>query len=68
MRPGDADLSTVALILSGSGFFFFFLCGGVCACGGVCVCVRVRIDRISPCLIHSAPSPSASANDIEREY
>lgn len=32
MRPGDADLSTVALILSGSGF----LCG--CVCGGVCVC------------------------------
>lgn len=48
MRPGDADLSTVALILSGSGFFFFCVEGCVrvegcvhvcvCACGGVCVC------------------------------
>lgn len=40
----------------------------MCVCVRVEGCVCVRIDRISPCLIHSAPSPSASANDIEREY
>lgn len=37
---------------------------------GVRACVRrcVRTDRITPCLIHSALSPSASPNDIETEY
>lgn len=62
MRPGDADLSTVALILSGPGSLALCVCLFVCMCGGV------GIDKISPCLIHSALSPSASANDIEREY
>lgn len=57
VRPGDADHSTAVLILQALG-----LC--------MCACVRrcVRTDRITPCLIHSALSPSASPNDIETEY